>query len=76
MGSTGEGNSAHQIKTRLTQLVAQEDKEHPLSDQKLCQLLEAEGCTISRRTVAKYRDELGISSASGRRLRPKEKETI
>lgn len=76
VGSTGEGNSAHQIKTRLTQLVAQEDKEHPLSDQKLCQLLEAEGCTISRRTVAKYRDELGISSASGRRLRPKEKETI
>ena len=48
------------------------DKARPLSDQKLCQLLEGEGVTISRRTVAKYRDELGISSASGRRARPKE----
>ena len=53
-------------------LVDGEDKARPLSDQKLCQLLEGEGVTISRRTVAKYRDELGISSASGRRARPKE----
>lgn len=74
VGGAGEGTSAHQIKARLGQLVAEEDKDHPLSDQKLCQLLEGEGCTISRRTVAKYRDELGIPSASGRRLRPKGKE--
>ena len=47
--------------------IAEEDKDHPLSDQKLCQLLEGEGCAISRRTVAKYRDELGIPSASGRK---------
>ena len=76
VGGSGEGNSAHQIKSRLTQLVAQEDKNCPLSDQKLCQLLEAEGCTISRRTVAKYRDELGLPSASGRRRRPNPKETV
>ena len=62
-----EGTSVHQIKERLRQLVDQENKKHPLSDQKLCEQLEAEGCAISRRTVAKYRDELGIPSASGRK---------
>ena len=62
-----EGTSVHQIKERLRQLVYREDKKHPLSDQKLCEQLEAEGCAISRRTVAKYRDELGIPSASGRK---------
>ena len=76
VGSAGEGNSVHQIKSLLARLVAQEDKEHPLSDQKLCQMLEGEGVTISRRTVAKYRDELGLPSASGRRARPREKETL
>ena len=72
VGAAGEGTSVHQIKSRLRELVEGEDKARPLSDQKLCQLLEGEGVTISRRTVAKYRDELGISSASGRRARPKE----
>ena len=72
VGAAGEGNSVHQIKSRLRELVAGEDKARPLSDQKLCQLLEGEGVTISRRTVAKYRDELGLPSASGRRARPKE----
>ena len=74
VGGAGEGTSAHQIKSRLARLVEEEDKGHPLSDQKLCQILEAEGCAISRRTVAKYRDELGIPSASGRKARAKEKE--
>lgn len=67
VGAAGAGNSAHQIKNRLAQLVAGEDKSRPLSDQKLCQLLEGEGCAISRRTVAKYRDELGIPSTTGRK---------
>lgn len=62
-----EGTSVHQIKDRLRQLVEQEDKRHPLSDQKLCEQLEAEGFLLSRRTVAKYRDELGLPSAAGRK---------
>ena len=74
VGGAGEGNSVHQIKGRLARLVEDEDKAHPLSDQKLCQLLMEEGCAISRRTVAKYRDELGIPSASGRKSRSKETE--
>ena len=63
VGSAGEGTSAHQIKSRLRELVDGEDKARPLSDQKLCQLLEGEGVTISRRTVAKYREMLGIPVA-------------
>lgn len=64
---TGEGISAEQVKTALKKLIAEENKKKPLSDQKLCELLAAQGIGISRRTVAKYRDELGIASTSGRK---------
>lgn len=61
-GSTPEGAKAF-----LKSLIAQEDGRKPLSDQKLCQLMEREGYALARRTVAKYRDELGIPGTSGRR---------
>ena len=51
----------------LHKLVDSEDAAHPLSDQKLAALLAQQGCAISRRTVAKYRDSLGIPNASLRR---------
>jgi len=54
-------------KALLKKLVAEEDKRKPLSDQKLCEMMAAQGCQISRRTVAKYRDELGILSTTGRK---------
>ena len=56
-------------KAALKRLIDGEDKAHPLSDQKLCEALAAGGCPISRRTVAKYRDELNIPGASGRKAR-------
>ena len=52
----------------LRRLVDQEDKAHPMSDQSLCESMAALGCPISRRTVSKYREELNIPNASGRRL--------
>ena len=52
--------------TLLRQLIDREDKTAPLSDQKLCEALAEQGCTISRRTVAKYREQLGIPGAAGR----------
>ena len=70
----GGGSSVHRVKDLLSRLVEEEDKGKPLSDQKLCQLLEEQGCAISRRTVAKYRDELAIPSASGRKQLPGGKE--
>jgi RNA polymerase sigma-54 factor len=54
-------------KSLLKKLVDEEDKKKPLSDQKLCQLMADRGCDLSRRTVAKYRDELGIPSTTGRK---------
>ena len=63
----GEGQSAHEIKNQLLQLIREEDKSRPCSDQKLCQLLAEAGYAVSRRTVAKYREALGVSSAVGRR---------
>lgn len=61
------GTTADSVKTLLKKLVAEENKKKPLSDQKLCELLAEQGCEISRRTVAKYRDELGIPSTTGRK---------
>ena len=64
---SGDGIAPERAKTAIKELIGQEDKRKPLSDQKLCELLEARGMMLSRRTVAKYRDEMGIPSTSGRK---------
>lgn len=63
----GDVACADQAKALMRQLVSSEDKRKPLSDQKLCELMAAKGCVLSRRTVAKYRDEMGIASTTGRK---------
>lgn len=63
----GETTSPDFAKAMIKRLIAAEDKRKPLSDQKLCALMAQEGCELSRRTVAKYRDELNIPSTTGRR---------
>lgn len=70
LGSATEGNvsSPDAAKALLKKLIAQEDKRKPFSDQKLCEQMADQGCVISRRTVAKYRDELNIPGMSGRKL--------
>ena len=72
LGASGAGGeeaaSPDAAKALLKKLIAGEDKKKPLSDQKLCELMSAQGCTLSRRTVAKYRDELHIPSTAGRKL--------
>lgn len=60
-----EGVSPKAAKVLLRELV--EGETVPLSDQKLCQEMAARGYTLSRRTVAKYREELGIPPAAGRK---------
>ena len=67
LGGSGDASSPDAAKALLKKLIAGEDKKKPLSDQKLCELMGREGCEISRRTVAKYRDELGIPSTTGRK---------
>jgi len=55
--------SSKEIKQILGDLIDSEDKKKPLSDDKLCVMLKEKGYDIARRTVAKYRDQLGIPVA-------------
>ena len=61
------GHSRQAVKQRILELVAAEDPRRPLSDQRLCALLAEEGVQAARRTVAKYRMELGIGSSAARK---------
>ncbi|MDI3328392.1 MAG: RNA polymerase factor sigma-54 [Alicyclobacillaceae bacterium] len=65
----GDGASAESIKARIRRLIQEEDPSDPLSDQRIADLLQDMGIRISRRTVAKYREEMQIAS-SARRRRP------
>lgn len=64
---TGGMVSAESIKKSIMDLVQKEDSANPFSDQKICDLLNEQGIKISRRTVAKYRGELRVPSASVRK---------
>lgn len=66
-GSGGEGISSNSIKEFIKEIVEKENPKSPYSDQDMVDLLKEKGITISRRTVAKYRDELNILSSSKRR---------
>ena len=63
------GTSRDAILDRIKSLIDSEDKAHPLSDQKIADKLSAEGLDVSRRTVAKYRDNAGILPTSMRKER-------
>ena len=58
----GEDVSARSVKERISVLIDGEDKAKPLSDQEIADILGKDGLQIARRTVAKYRDQLGINS--------------
>ena len=67
--ATTEGGerSSTAIKALIKKLVLAEDAKKPLSDNKLCVLLEEQGVIVARRTVAKYREQLNISPSNERR---------
>ena len=60
---SGEEVSSREVKKILKDAISEEDKRKPLSDEKLGVLLNAKGYNIARRTVAKYREQLGIPVA-------------
>ncbi|MDK4537443.1 RNA polymerase factor sigma-54, partial [Kingella kingae] len=62
-----DGISGNAIRSLIAQIVDNEDKTKPLSDTDLHQLLQQQGITIARRTVAKYREQLGIPTVQQRR---------
>jgi RNA polymerase sigma-54 factor len=65
--TSGEDVSARGIKAQIETLVSGEETGHPLTDQAIVNILKDEGIQIARRTVAKYRDQLGILSARMRK---------
>lgn len=65
--SFGEDISSESIKKMIKCIIDEEDTSKPISDQIIANILEKKGYKISRRTVAKYRDEIGIPASSRRR---------
>lgn len=63
----GEEQAARKVKIALRRLIDDEDKQHPLSDEALAAALKEQGINVARRTVAKYREQLGLPVARLRR---------
>lgn len=67
--SSGMDVASTTVKTRLRDILMSEDSARPLSDQRLADVLSEEGIPVARRTVAKYREELGIEPSWARKRR-------
>jgi RNA polymerase sigma-54 factor len=65
--ASGEDASARSIRAKLQKMVSEEDSGKPLTDQQIVHLFQEQGIQIARRTVAKYRDQLGILPARMRK---------
>lgn len=69
-GPQGHQVSLATLKRRVRKMIEEEDRHHPLTDEQIARRLAEEGIQVTRRTVAKYREDLGIPSTHRRRLRP------
>ena len=65
--SEGDEVSTREIKKRLQEIIDTEDKRNPLTDEQLVELMGQNGYPIARRTIAKYRDLLGVPVARMRK---------
>ena len=65
--ASGEDASARSIRAKLEKMVGEENPSKPLTDQQIVHLFQEQGIQIARRTVAKYRDQLGILPARMRK---------
>ena len=65
--TSGEDLAAQAVKQRMRKIIADEDPKKPLSDGDIAKLLSTEGIQIARRTVAKYREALGILQSTQRK---------
>jgi len=63
----GREVSADYVKKRIKEIIAKEDKRRPLSDQRIADILREEKIWVARRTVAKYREEMGILDSKRRK---------
>ncbi len=64
---SGEQLAANSVRERIRSIIAAEDGAKPLSDDKISQMLASDGIAVARRTVAKYREQLGILTSNLRK---------
>jgi RNA polymerase sigma-54 factor len=67
--SSGMDVASTTVKSRLREMLTAEDPARPVSDQRLAEMLSEEGIPVARRTVAKYREEMGIEPSWARKRR-------
>ena len=67
-GADGENVSTLQVKQQIRLIIENEDSKKPFSDQKIANMLNAQGIQITRRTVAKYRDQMNIAGSRDRKM--------
>ena len=65
----GNNLSSTSVIEKIKKIIMSENKKHPLSDNKIKDMLKKEGIKIARRTVSKYRESLKIESSAGRKLK-------
>ena len=65
--SDGEATSWDSVKASVKEIIDKEDKQNPLSDEVVAAKLQADGIDVSRRTIAKYRQQMHIPSARERK---------
>jgi RNA polymerase sigma-54 factor len=66
-GEDGQGTSSTAIRAKIRKLVREETPGNPLSDNRIAEILSGEGIPVARRTVAKYREAMGIASSAERK---------
>jgi RNA polymerase sigma-54 factor len=66
-GADGSGTSSTAIRAKIRKLLKEEDSDSPLSDGRIAEILSGEGIPVARRTVAKYREAMGIAPSNERR---------
>jgi RNA polymerase sigma-54 factor len=66
-GADGSGTSSTAIRAKIRKLVKEEDPDVPLSDGRIAEVLSGEGIPVARRTVAKYREAMGIAPSNERK---------
>jgi RNA polymerase sigma-54 factor len=68
-GSAGSATPLLILKRRVKKMIEEEDTQHPLTDEQITARLKSEGIDVTRRTVAKYREDMKIPSTHQRRVR-------
>ena len=66
-GNDGSGTSSTAIRAKIRKLIREEDPAAPLSDSRIAEILSGEGIPVARRTVAKYRETMGLAPSNERR---------